>query len=188
MSKSKPLKQYKRGNVVPYPFPSDWLRELSDGKSLLWSTSYGDLTDTEFLRSLLLHLPINALDSNCNMLIIPRPDSFNDSAKEDWPSLSIGFEQDILIASPNSDDTCPLEDYLSIIKKYLGWETSLISAHHKSSEAAQLPDKKQETDLFQLMSNSRCFMYLDFDGFILLGLDKNSGSWQELFSSLISER
>jgi hypothetical protein len=118
-------------------------------------------------------------------LVVPKPNGFKSAEVSKWPNLRFILRKNYLRAVPASTTTCPVGDYIQILELCYGYETAMVFGAEHAFDDVPVLEKRDEPDLFKIMSMSPSFLVVNFDGFLMLAMDKRLGTWHPEISAVV---
>ncbi len=185
----KPLWRFSdRTNGIMLPFPGDWLINIAKKKSLLCTHSYGDYTNMDFLKFVLERLPLTKEGGSCHFLLLPPiPKNLTPKFLKGYFGFNLSYEKKWIHGQPDVKESHPLDEYLKFIYNHTGYGTliffdgkdEIIKSLNSTIEPASL--------LYKTLIQSSSFLFVDFDGFFMIGKDISSGDWHPQILEIVDE-
>lgn len=187
----KPLRNFSSGDEYPFAFPSPGsyhsltLNDIVGRKHLVWSSSYGDITDKNFIEMLATNLFHEQSDREFYLLISPKPRGFKERMKNLLPGLEFNFTRHFIRVFSILKNKNPIKDFIEFVVQFCNWEQTVIFSIEKDTNIEPLFPEGKHPGFLDIFDASSAFIYVDCDGYLLLGLDRQLGELQPEIKTLI---
>jgi hypothetical protein len=164
----------------------NWL-ELCERKHLLFDFIHETFVWTRPYQMLARHLPIGLPGWKCCLVLYyyHLVHKIPDEVLSRYPNLVFSFTERSVYIHPVSETSCPLHDYFELLERYWDIDWFILASFESHEDMAPLFPNGEELDLSNVLKRSRTFMIYNADLMLVLGREKEVGSWPPEIEALI---